>query len=62
MLVTGAGLLYVSEQTVEEAREFFFIFGTLTIALGAGFTVSAAASYALSRKLRLFQPPTSDHA
>ena len=62
MLVTGAGLLYVSEQTVEEAREFFFIFGTLTIALGTGFTVSAAASYALSRKLGLFQPPTSDHA
>ena len=62
MLVAGAGLLYVSEQTVEEAREFFFIFGTLTIALGAGFGVSAAASYVLSRKLGLLQPSASDHA
>ena len=62
MLVAGAGLLFVSEQTVEEAREFFFIFGTLTVALGAGFSVSAAASYVLSRKLGLLQPSTSDHA
>jgi hypothetical protein len=62
MLVAGAGLLFVSEQTVEEAREFFFIFGTLTVALGAGFGVSAAASYFLSRKLGLLQPSASDHA
>ena len=62
MLIAGAGLLFVSEQTVEEAREFFFIFGTLTVALGAGFGVSAAASYVLSRKLGLLQPSASDHA
>jgi hypothetical protein len=62
LLVAGAGLLYVSTETVEEAREFFFIFGSLTVALGAGFAVSAAASYALSRKLGLFEPPASDHA
>lgn len=62
LLVAGAGLLYVSTETVEEAREFFFIVGSLTAALGAGFAVSAAASYALSRKLGLFEPPASDHA
>jgi hypothetical protein len=62
MLIVGAGLLFVSEQTLEEAREFFFIFGTLTVALGAGFTVSAAASYVLSRRLGLVQPSASDHA
>jgi hypothetical protein len=62
LLVAGAGLLYVSTETVEEAREFFFIFGSLTLALGAGFAVSAGASYAISRKLGLFEPPASDHA
>lgn len=62
LLIAGGGLLFVSEQTLEEAREFFFIFGIVTTALGAGFTVSAAASYVLSRKLGLFQPSASDHA
>jgi hypothetical protein len=62
MLVAGLGLLFVSTRTIEEAREFFFIFGCLALALGAGFTVSAAASYFLSRKLGLFDPPAVDHA
>jgi hypothetical protein len=62
LLVTGLGLLFVSGRTFEEARDFFFICGCLTIALGAGFTVSAGASYLLSRKLGLFDPPAADHA
>jgi hypothetical protein len=63
LLVAGLGLLYVSTKTFEEVREFFFICGTLCVALGAGFTVSAAAAYLLSRKLGLFEPPTTvDHA
>jgi hypothetical protein len=62
LLVAGGGLLYVSNETVEEAREFFFIFGSLTMALGAGFAVSAAASYALSRKLGLLEPSASNNA
>jgi hypothetical protein len=62
LLVAGGGLLYVSGETVEEAREFFFIFGSLTVALGAGFAVSAAASYLLSRKLGLLEPSPSNHA
>lgn len=62
LLVAGLGLLYVSTRTIEEAREFFFICGSLAIALGAGFTMSAAASYVLSRKLGLFDKPTTDHA
>jgi hypothetical protein len=62
LLVAGAGLFYVSTETLEEAREFFFISGSLGVALGAGFVVSAAASYALSRKLGLFDRPTADHA
>jgi hypothetical protein len=62
MLAVALGLLFVSGRAVEEAREFFFIFGCLALALGAGFTVSAAASYFLSRKLGLFDPPAPDHA
>ena len=62
LLVAGGGLLFVSGETVEEAREFFFIFGSITVALGAGFAVSAAASYALSRKLGLFEPTASNNA
>jgi hypothetical protein len=62
LLAVALGLLFVSGRTVEEAREFFFIFGCLAMALGAGFTVSAAASYFLSRRLGLFDPPATDHA
>ena len=62
MLALALGLLFVSGNTVEEAKQFFFIFGCLALALGAGFTVSAAASYVLSRKLGLFDPPAADHA
>lgn len=62
LLVAGGGLLYVSSETVEEAREFFFIFGSITLALGAGFAVSAAAAYLLSRKLGLFEPAASNNA
>jgi hypothetical protein len=62
MLVLGLGLLFVSGRTIEEIREFFFICGCLALALGAGFTVSAAAAYALSRKLGLFDRTAVDHA
>ncbi len=62
MLAVSLGLLFVSSHTVEETRDFFFIFGCLALALGTGFTVSAAASYFLSRKLGLFDPPAPDHA
>ena len=62
LLVAGAGLLYVSAETLEELREFFFICGSLAIAIGAGFTVSAVASYALSWKLGLLDRRTTEHA
>ena len=62
MLVLGLGLLFVSNSTIEEIREFFFICGCLALALGSGFTVSAVAAYALSRKLGLFDKAAVDHA
>jgi hypothetical protein len=65
LLVTGVGLMYVSTRTIEEAREMFFILGCLSLAVGAGFSVSAGASYLISRKLGLFDRPAAsatDHA
>lgn len=61
-LVLGLGLLFVSGRTVEELRELLFITGCLSLALGAGFTVSAATSYVISRKLGLIGPTAADHA
>lgn len=61
-LVLGLGLLFVSGRTVEELRELLFIAGSLCLALGAGFTVSAGASYVLSRKLGLIGRTAADHA
>ena len=62
LLVGGVGLLFVSGRTLEELREFFFICGILSVALGAGFAVSAAASYVLSRRLGLFERPGTSNA
>lgn len=61
-LVLGLGLLFVSGRTFQELQELSFITGCLSIALGAGFTVSAAASYVISRRLGLITPPAADNA
>ena len=62
LLVSGVGLLFVSNRTVPDAREFFFIAGCLASAVGAGFVISAGASYVLSRRLGLLDPPAAHHA
>jgi hypothetical protein len=62
LLVSGVGLLFLSGRAIEEAREFFYITGCLATAIGAGFVVSAAAAYFLSRRLGLLDPPVQHHA
>ena len=66
LLVAGMGLLFLSGRSVPEAREFFYIAGCMASALGAGFLVSAAAAYGLSRRLGLLErtppSPAEDHA
>lgn len=57
LLVTGLGLLFLSSRAVPEARQLFYIAGCLAAAIGAGFVVSAAAAYFLSRRLGLLEPP-----
>ena len=55
LLVTGLGLLFLSGRALPETRDFFYVAGCLSTALGAGFVVSAAASYVLSRQLGLLE-------
>jgi len=62
LLVTGVGLLFLSGRVIEEAREFLYIAGCMSTALGAGFLVSAAAAYALSRRLGLLERPSQGGA
>ena len=53
----GLGLLFVSNRVVDEVAQPLFAIGVLGLAIGAGFVVSAAASFLLSRRLGLFEPP-----
>jgi hypothetical protein len=65
LATAGLGLMLVKRQFAADSEPayFFFVIGTLTFALGAGFVVSAAAAYALSRKLGLVDRPAApDHA
>lgn len=62
LLVSGVGLLFLSGRAIQEAREFFYIAGCLATAIGAGFIVSAGASYVLSRRLGLLDRPVQNHA
>ncbi len=62
LLVSGVGLLFLSGRAIQEAREFFYIAGCLATAIGAGFVVSAAAAYVLSRRLGLLDRPAQHNA
>lgn len=62
LAIAGLGVLLVSAQFSDEPAQFFFVVGVVTMALGAGFVVSAAAAYGLSRKLGLLEKPAPDNA
>jgi hypothetical protein len=58
VLAAGAlGLLFVSNRVIDEVAQPLFAFGVLALAIGTGFVVSAGASFLLSRRLGLFEPP-----
>ncbi len=60
MLATGGlGTLFVSSRVIDEISQPLFALGVLVLALGAGFVVSAAASFILSRRLGLLDPPNA---
>lgn len=50
----GAGLLIVRQYVIEEVGQMMLALGVLGISLGVGFGLAAGASYALSRRLGLF--------
>jgi hypothetical protein len=58
LAAAGVGLM-LAGQTVSqiEAAEPLHILGLISIALGVGFAVSAAASFLISKKLGLLEPP-----
>lgn len=58
----GMGLLYVSGHVIEEVAQVLFAVGVLALAVGAGFVVSAAASFLLSQRLGLLAPAGREHA
>ena len=62
LLFAGLGLLFLSGRAVPDAADFFYVGGSIAGALGAGFLVSAAAAYLLSRKLGLLDRPGSNPA
>lgn len=63
LVVGGIGLLYVSRNfTADEPAKFFMVIGVITLALGAGFIISAIAAYGVSRKLGLLDPVPVDNA
>ena len=53
----GVGLLYVSAHVIQEVSQVMFAVGVLALAVGAGFVVSAAASFLLSQRLGLLTAP-----
>jgi hypothetical protein len=62
LLVTGVGFLFLSGRAIEEARDFFYIAGCMSTALGAAFLVSSGAAYGLSRRLGLLDRPSQGTA
>jgi hypothetical protein len=62
LAIAGLGVLFVSTRFIEEAAQFFMVIGTVTLALGVGFIVSAVGAYTLSRRLGLLDRTAADHA
>jgi hypothetical protein len=65
VLAAGAlGLLFVSNRVIDEVAQPLFAIGVLALTVGAGFVVSAGASFLLSRRLGLLEPagPPREHS
>lgn len=62
LAVAGIGVLFVSSYFTDEPAQFFLVVGTVILALGGGFIVSALAAYLLSQRLGLLEKPSTDHA
>jgi len=59
LAAAGVGLEMASRRVSGEASQPFLVLGTLGIALGIGFVISAVASFVISRRLGLIEPSRS---
>ena len=62
LVALGIGFWFARANVFPEVAEGFYVLGVIAMALGAGFAVSAVASYFISTRLGLFAPsrPTID--
>jgi len=61
LIMGGVGLQYVSGRITDvDAQQACYAIGTIAMALGGGFVLSAAVAYFLSRRLGLFEPTTNN--
>jgi hypothetical protein len=61
LIMAGFALQYVSGRIDADAQQPVFSIGVVALAIGVGFLLSSAASYVISRRLGLFEPPASGH-
>lgn len=57
LAVVGIGLLFAKRNAIEELSGPLNIVAILIVALGVGFSISAAVAYAMSERLGLLEPP-----
>ena len=55
LLVTGLGVEVIAARAIDDVAQPIAAIGILVIAIGLGFTISAALSYLMSRRLGLLQ-------
>jgi hypothetical protein len=56
LVALGVGFWFARANVFPEVAEGFYVLGVIAMALGAGFAVSAVASYFISTRLGLFSP------
>lgn len=59
MAAAGFGLQYVSGSIDKDVSQPLLAMGILAVSIGAGFVLSAIVSFALSKKLGLWEPPAA---
>ena len=57
LIAAGIGFLVIQRQMIEEVAQMLGAWGTLSIAVGVGFVISAAASYVISSRMGLLGEP-----
>ena len=57
LIAAGIGFLFIQRRMIEEVAQMLSAWGTLSIAVGVGFVISAGASYVISSRLGLLGDP-----